>query len=100
MQTPQHQIDNPWPKWMTAVLAAARDAAARAMTEEPGVLHLLDPQGVAPVLVVDLAMRRADVWFKGRDNSTSIHAGHINEAGEWVCAALAPAREMRDRQAH
>lgn len=92
--------DNPWPDWMTAVLACARDAAARAMLEEPGVLHMLNPDALAPVVVVDLALRRADVWFKGRDQSTSIHAGHINESGEWVCAALAPAREPRDRQAH
>ena len=90
--------DNPWPNWMTAVLACARDAAARAMLEEPRLLHLLDPDGVAPVVVVDLALRRCDVWFKGRDQSTSIHAGHITEAGEWMCAALAPARERPGQQ--
>lgn len=80
-----------WQRWMTSVLAVVRDAAARAVLEEPQLADLLDPEDVRPVLVIDAGLRRCDVWFKGATRGSSIHAGHIAHDGTWHPAAVAPA---------
>ncbi|MCC7034014.1 MAG: hypothetical protein IT179_14420 [Acidobacteria bacterium] len=89
-----------WRGWMVGVLAACRDAAGRAILEESQLADVLDADDVRPVLVLDLALGRADVWFKGQTRGTSIHAGSIHRDGTWHPAALAPAVARAPERAH